>query len=317
MHHAFEPELAPITGMLPTLAYDDPTEFRRQTTDFAAAMQRPETAVPVEVRDVAVPGPAGAPEVPVRIYTPKGGQGASGALVYFHGGAWIGGDVAGNDGLTYALAAESGAVIASVDYRLAPENPFPAAPEDCYTAFLWTVENAAVLGINPERIGVGGDSAGANLAAAVSLMARDRGGPTPCFQFLRVPAFDDRLDTPSMAELTDTPILKGSDLPIAWDFYLGGPGHRGGPDVSPYAAPARAEDLTGLPPAYVYVSEFDPLRDEAITYAQRLLQAGVPTELHVVPGTFHTSHTIPGPKINERMGAEAVTAIQRGLKIEQ
>jgi acetyl esterase len=104
--------------------------------------------------------------------------------------------------------------VVSVDYRLAPENPFPAGLEDCYAAFLWTVENAAELGIDPERIGVGGDSAGANLSAGVSLLARDRGGPTPSFQFLRVPAFDDRLDTLSMAELTDTPILKASDLPI-------------------------------------------------------------------------------------------------------
>jgi acetyl esterase len=318
VRHAFDPELAPIAGMLPTLAYDDPAVFRQQATEFAAGMQqRLETAVPVEVRDVAVPGPAGAPDVPVRIYTPKNGQGASGAFIYIHGGGWIGGDVAGNDGLTYALAAESGAVVLSVEYRLAPENPFPAAPEDCYAAFLWTVENAAELGIDPERIGIGGDSAGANLSAGVSLMARDRGGPTPCFQFLRVPAFDDRLDTPSMAELDDTPILKGSDLPSVWDFYLGGPGRRGGPDVSPYAAPARAEDLTGLPPAYVCVAEFDPLRDEAIIYAQRLLQAGVPTELHLVPGTFHGSHAIPGPKVNERVNAEAVTVIQRGLKIEQ
>jgi len=237
--------------------------------------------------------------------------------MYFHGGGWIGADVAGNDGLTYTMAAESGTVAVSVDYRLAPENPFPAGLDDCYAAFLWTVENAAELGIDPERIGVGGDSAGANLAAGVSLMARDRGGPTPSFQFLRVPAFDDRLDTPSVAELTDTPILNGSDLPIVWDFYLGGPGRRGGPDVSHYAAPARAQDLTGLPPAYVCVSEFDPLRDEAIAYAQRLVQAGVPTELHLVPGTFHGSAAIPGPKINERMTAEAITVIQRGLQIEQ
>ncbi|WP_206440379.1 alpha/beta hydrolase [Streptomyces scabichelini] len=243
-------------------------------------------------------------------------KGAYGALVYFHGGGWIGGDVAGNDGFTYALAADSGAVVLSVDYRLGPENSFPAAPEDCYAAFLWTVENAAELGIAPERIEVGGDSAGANHSAGVSLMARDRGGPTPCFQFLRIPAVDDRLDTSSMSELTGTPIIKGSDLPIVWDFYLGGPGRRGGPDVSPYAAPARAKDLTGLPPAYVCVSEFDPLRDEGIAYAQRLLQAGVPTELHLVPGAFHGSHAIPGPKINERVNAEAVAVIQRGLKIE-
>ncbi len=320
MRYAFDPELAPIVEMLPTLAYHDPAKFRQQATAFAAAMmQRPETSVPVEVRDVAVPGPAGAPEVPVRIYAPKTGQnvGAYGAFLYIHGGGWIGADVAGNDGLTYALAAESGAVVVSVDYRLAPENPFPAALEDCYAAFLWTVEHAAELGIDPERIRVGGDSAGANLSAGVSLMARDRGGPTPCFQFLRVPAFDDRLDTPSMAEFTDTPILKGSDLPIVWDFYLGGPGRRGGPDVSPYAAPARAEDLTGLPPAYVCVSEFDPLRDEAIAYAQRLVQAGVATELHLVPGAFHGSAAIPGPKINERMNAEADAVIRRAQQIEQ
>ena len=319
MPHAYDSELAPIVEMLPNLTYDDPAVFRQQATEFAAAtMQRLETAVPVEVRDAAVPGPAGAPDVPVRIYTPKTGQeGPNGALVYSHGGGWIGSDVAGNDGLTYALAAESGAVVVSVDYRLAPENPFPAAPEDCYAAFLWTVDNAAELGIDPQRVGVGGDSAGANLSASVSLMARDRGGPMPCFQYLHVPCFDDRDTTPSRAEFNDTPILKGTDLPVVWDFYLGGPGKRGGPDVSPYAAPARAEDLTGLPPAYISVGEFDPLRDEGIAYAQRLLQAGVPTELHLFPGTFHGSAAIPGPKISQRMNAESVTVIQRGLQIEQ
>jgi acetyl esterase len=319
VRHAYDPELVPIVEMLPALAYDEPAVFRRQATEFAAGMQqRPQTAAPVEVRDALIPGPAGAPEVSVRIYVPKSGdvEGGTGALVYFHGGGWIGADVASNDGLTYTLAAESGAVVVSVEYRLAPENPFPAAPEDCYAAFLWVVENAAELGVDPGRIAVGGDSAGGNLAAGVSLMARDRGGPTPCFQFLRIPAVDDRLDTASMAELTDTPILKASDLPSVWDFYLGGPGRRGGPDVSPYAAPARAADLAGLPPAYVCVSEFDPLRDEAIAYAQRLVQAGVPTELHLFPGTFHGSAAIPGPRISRRMNAEAITVIQRGLRIE-
>ena len=142
MRHAFDPELAPIVEMLPTLAYDDPAAFRQQATEFAAAMmQRPETAVPVEVRDVAVPGPAGAPDVPVRIYAPNSGhdKGENGALVYFHGGGWMGGDVAGNDGMTYALAAESGAVVVSVEYRLA------AVAQDAATGKLVTTVTAYPL----------------------------------------------------------------------------------------------------------------------------------------------------------------------------
>lgn len=318
MRHAFDPELVPIVKMLPTLSWSTPAVLREQAAAFAAAMLSADGAIPVGVRDAAVPGAPGTPNVPVRIYTPTGGPegDVNGALVYFHGGGWISGDVDSNDGLTRALADQSGAVVVSVDYRLAPENPFPAGLEDCYAAFAWTVENASELGIDPERIGVGGDSAGANLAAGVSLMARDRSGPKPSFQFLRVPALDDRLKTPSSTELTDTPILAAPDLPNVWDFYLG-QGLRGGPDVSPYAAPSRAEDLSGLPPAYVVVSEFDPLRDEGIAYAQRLVQSGVPTELHLVPGTFHGSSALPGVRINEKLNAEAVAAIQRGLKIQK
>ena len=170
----------------------------------------------------------------------------------------------------------------SVDYRLAPEHPFPAPLEDCYAALVWVAEHAAELGVDPDRIAVGGESAGGGLAAGVALLARDRGGPSLCLQLLSIPELDDRMDSESMRTLgaQAIPVTTLANGEISWDSYLGA-GVRGTDQVSPYAAPARATDLTGLPPALVTAYELDALRDEDIAYAQRLMSAGVPTELHV------------------------------------
>ncbi|MDX3229929.1 alpha/beta hydrolase [Streptomyces sp. ME19-01-6] len=174
-----------------------------------------------------------------------------------------------------------------------PEHPFPAGLEDSYAALVWTAGHAAELDIDPARLAIGGDSAGGGLATALALMARDRGGPALCFQYLGVPMLDDRMETASMRVFTDTPVWNRPIAEICWSHYLGGEGRRGGPEVPEYAAPARVADLSGLPPAFVYVCEFDPLRDEGMSYAQRLVQAGVTTELHLYPGTFHGSAGLP------------------------
>ncbi|MEU8686923.1 alpha/beta hydrolase [Streptomyces sp. NPDC048665] len=314
MPHAIDPELAPWVAMLPELPYDDIPAARAQEADLLTVLSRRGNPFPVDVREENVPGPAGAPEVPVRIYTPKGDEEVRSALVSFHGGGFVLGSIEMSNGGSSMFAAETGAVVVSVGYRLAPENPFPAGLQDCYAALAWTFAHAAEVGVDPGRIGVGGDSAGTGLAAAVALLARDRGGPVPYFQYLGIPALDDRIRTPSVRAFTDTPGLRREHVELIWDHYLGGPAIRGGANVSPYAAPARAEDLAGLPPAYVAVAEFDPLRDEGMDYAQRLVQAGVPTELHLFPGTFHASGAIVDSEISKRMVSEAVGAMRRGLR---
>jgi acetyl esterase/lipase len=176
-------------------------------------------------------------------------------------------------------------VVVSMQYRLAPEDPYPAGVEDCYAALVWTVQHADELGIDATRIAVGGESAGGGLAAATALLARDRKGPELVFQALTYPMLDDRNNTPSARELHDIPSWSQQHNDSAWRAVLGM--KAGSPDVEPYAAPARATDLSGLPPTLIQVGEIDVFRDEDITYATRLLQAGVPTELHVYPGAYH------------------------------
>ena len=192
-------------------------------------------------------------------------------------------------------------------YRRAPEHRFPAALDDAYAVLTWTAGHAADLGIDPERIAVGGHSAGAGLAAAVALRARDQHGPPIRFQLLNQPELDDRQETWSARHFTDTHWMNRDKIAATWRHYLGS-----GP-ASPYAAPARAADLSGLPPAYIATAEVDPLRDEGIDYALRLLQAGVSVELHQWPGTFHGSHAILSAEVSQRQIAEATAALRRAL----
>jgi acetyl esterase len=216
--------------------------------------------------------------------------------------------------LNVRLARELGVVVVSVDYRLAPEHPYPAPLEDCYAGLVWMAKNADALGVDPDRIAIHGESAGGGLCAGLALLARDRGGPPIAFQYLCMPELDDRLDTPSMRAFTDTPIWNRPNAVVSWDSYLG-PGKRGGPDVPVYAAPARATDLSDLPPAYVSVMEFDPLRDEGIAYAQGLMHAGVSVELHAFPGTFHGSSMVEQAAVSRREVEESLVVLRRALKL--
>ncbi|MET8418158.1 alpha/beta hydrolase [Streptomyces sp. NPDC005134] len=314
MAYAFDPELAPWVTMLPEFPLTDIEGSRQAEADMVAQLPAYEPSVLIEVADSTVPGPEGGPAVPVRIYTPRGPGGDMPGLLYIHGGGFVSGSVDVYHADAMRIAAEVGAVVVSVEYRLAPEHPFPAGLEDCYAALTWIADHATELGIDPGRLGVAGESAGGGLAAALTLLARDRGGPALRFQFLGIPELDDRLQTPSMRAFTDTPVWHRPNAEVSWDYYLGGQGIRGCDGVSAYAAPARAEDLTGLPPAYVSVAEFDPLRDEGLGYAHRLIQAGVPTELHFFPGTFHGSALMfPDAEVSRRMHAEQFDALRRGL----
>jgi acetyl esterase len=309
MTYAYDPELAPVVALLPPLDISDipaaragMLAMREQLPPF----EKPD-GITIEKRTVA--GPAGDPDIEVTIFSPAQRPVAAPALYWIHGGGFVLGDVDGDMVAPAQVADELGAVVVSVEYRLAPEHPFPAPVEDCYAGLAWMAAHAGELGFDPGKLAVGGLSAGAGLAAAVALMARDRGGPALCFQLLDIPEVDDRLATPSMKQFTDTPLWNHPNAILSWEAYLG-PGHNG--ETSPYAAPARATDLSGLPPAYVVTCEFDPLRDEGIEYAQRLIQAGVATELHHYPGTFHgSSGAGAGTPISARMVNDRLAALKR------
>jgi len=200
-----------------------------------------------------------------------------------------------------------------VDYRLAPEHPYPAGLHDCYAALTFLHAEASALGVDPERVALLGTSAGGGLAAATALLARDRGGPPVCFQMLHIPELDDRLETPSMRTFVDSPLWNRPLAVKSWEFYLGA--LAGKDDVPVYAAPARATDLAGLPPAYVSTAENDPLRDEGIAYALGMLQAGVSVELHQFPGTFHGSALVPTAAVSRRAAQEASVVLRRALGV--
>ncbi|MFC4326443.1 alpha/beta hydrolase [Streptomyces andamanensis] len=316
MTYAYDPELAPWLSLLAGIDYTNVQQMRAAEAELMS-FDAAEQTTDVSFRDITVPGLNGAPEIGVRIYTPAGHEGKIPGLLYIHGGGFAIGSVAGFHNETLRIAAEVGAVVASVEYRLAPEHPFPAPIEDCYAALTWFAAHADELGVDPERIGVAGESAGAGLAAGLALYARDHGGPALVMQYLGIPALDDRLDTLSMRTFTDVPGWNRHNAEVCWDYYLGGEGRRGGDDTSPYAAPARAEDLSGLPPTYITAAEFDPLRDEDLIYGQRLIAAGVPTEIHHFPGTFHGSAQLaPQAGVSIRMVAEMTDALRRGLRVE-
>lgn len=310
MAYAFDPELAPWIPMIPEMDYTDIAAIRSIDESMMEHLPTYDPPVPVTIRDIVVPGE---PDVPVRVYAPAAQDGPLPGVLYIHGGGFILGNVEMFDGDAKRIAAEVGVVVVSVEYRLAPEHPFPAGLDDCYAALSWTAASALELGIDPARLAIAGDSAGGGLAAAAALLARDRGGPALCFQYLGIPELDDRLDTPSMRAYVDTPLWHRPAAEFSWDSYLGGKGIRGTADVSPYAAPARAEDLSGLPPTFVNVCQFDPLRDEGIAYAQRLAQANVPTELVLYPGTFHGSGMIAAAAVNQRISADQLAALRRAL----
>ncbi|MEV4428957.1 alpha/beta hydrolase [Streptomyces sp. R-07] len=295
-----DPELEAFIPFFPKTDLSDPVSARTYFAGLAAAVPAPDTPE-LEVEDRVVPGD---PDVVVRVYRPRQAQGA---VVWLHGGGFVMGDVDTEHPWATRLAESSGAVVISVGYRLAPEHPFPAALDDAYTVLNWTAEHAAELGVDPARIAVGGHSSGGGLAAAVALRARDEQGPPICFQLLNQAGLDDRLETWSARNFTDTPWFHRGKAIAAWGHYLGSR------SATPYAAPSRAADLSGLPPAYVASAEFCPNRDEDIAYAVRLLQAGVSVELHQWPGTFHGSQAILSADVSQRQNVELGAVLRRAL----
>jgi acetyl esterase/lipase len=302
----------PLEGLLEVMpggfnAIPDIVQRRAAVQGMLAALEVPPNPR-VTSEDRTVPGPEGQPDIGVRIYRPVEATGSLPGIVFIHGGGMILGDVAGEDAAAGLLCAEVGAVVVSVEYRLAPEHPHPAPVEDCYAGLVWTAKNASELGIDEHRLAVYGGSAGGGLAIGIALLARDRGGPALRFLMPIYPMIDERNVTASSHEITDIGIWDRAGNVEAWDWYLGGK------EADQYAAPRLAEDVSGLPPTFIDVGTVDLFRDEDIAFAQRLMQAGVPTELHVNPGSYHASETFaPDAALSRRIWAMRVDALRRAL----
>jgi acetyl esterase/lipase len=266
----------------------------------------------IEVTECFVPGPEGAPEVRVLVYLPITVEGPRSTLLWIHGGGYIMGSPEQEDLLVKDMVSAIGCVAVSVDYRLAPETRHPGPVEDCYAALKWLHTHASELGVDPTRIAIAGSSAGGGLAAALGLLARDRGEIPVAFQLLIAPMLDDR--TCTLAEphpYTGEFIWTREANRFGWTSLLGqGPG---GPDISPYAAAARAEQLEGLPPTFINVGALDLFLEEDMEYARRLTRAGVPTEFHIYPGAYHGFRMVADAQVTQIAARDQLAALKRAI----
>jgi len=312
-----DPALLPVLDAFPTFALTDELlgpmreaeRFAQLPIEVSPAVN---DAVSQTVRGVA--GPAGAPDITLTIYTPRYANGPRPCIYHIHGGGYVGSSAAQLEPLHRPAAFDLNCVIISVDYRLAPENPFPASIEDCYAGLAWTFAHASELSVDRNRVGVMGESAGGGLAAALALLVRDRGEYRLAFQHLIYPMLDDR--TCVVAEPNPVAgefIWTAHNNRFGWTSLLG---HQpGGPNVSPYAAAARATDLSGLPPAFIACPTLDLFIEEDVAYATRLARAGVPVELHVYPGGFHGFDIFGGDApISVRARRDSRDALRRALR---
>jgi len=290
----------------PPLYTQSLTDAREMYRQLAVPDEPPNSAA--DVTDRTVPGPE--TEIPVRIYTPSA-DGPQPALVFFHGGGWLLGDLDTHDALCRELANESECVVVAVDYRLAPEHRFPAGLEDCYAATQWVANNAELIGADPGRLAIAGDSAGGALAVGVALLARDRGGPEIGYQVLAYPATNYGFDTDSYEENAQGYFLTRKDMERFWDGYLRSEldGHH------PLASPLRSERLDELPPTFVLTSGFDPLRDDGRELANRLSEAGVPTRQAQYDDMIHGFLTMLADPDLDR-AHEAIAEISEAVRSE-
>lgn len=314
--HLVAPEFLEPLEQFPKIDFSQGLEAFR--AGFVAEMMPP---LPPELDAVRceerfIPGPAGAPDVRILHYVPPGmAADKRPALLNIHGGGYVIGTPDQNDAANRARAVKLGCPVFATSYRLAPETPFPGAVEDCYATLCWIHDNADELGVDPARIAISGESAGGGHAAALTLHARRKGGPAICFQLLDAPMLDDRTCAaadphPYCGEFTWTPELNR----FGWQSLLGM--EPGGPDVPEEAVPARVSDLSGLPPAFIIVGALDLFLEEDLEYARRLTRAGVPVELHVVPGAFHGYGLAAGtPQVIQKNQLE-VNALARAMGVD-
>jgi acetyl esterase/lipase len=267
----------------------------------------------VSVSERRVPGPEGAPDVRVLVYLPRNVAAPLSALLWIHGGGYVLGKAEQADLQAKSIASEIGCAVVSVDYRLAPEVPHPGPVEDCYAALKWLHASAGELGVDTTRLAIGGDSAGGGLTAALALLTRDRGEVPLVFQLLIYPMLDDRsVTTTDPHPYTGEYIWTAESNRFGWTALLGQ--EPGGPDVSPYAAAARAEKLEGLPATFIGVGTLDLCLEEDLEYARRLIRAGVPTELHVYPGAFHGFPMAAHAQVAQMFEQDQLNALKRALK---
>jgi acetyl esterase/lipase len=307
---------APLRKMLqemPPNSFDNLPAARAASKQMWVAMKTQLPAIPgVVTEDHNIPGPEDAPKVHVRMYRPGKKSGPIPTLLWIHGGGYMLGDIDQEDQMCKQFALAGNCNIVSVEYRLAPENPYPAPLEDCYAALKWISGKAGELGVDRSRIGIGGASAGGGLAAGLAILARDRREVPVIFQLLVYPMLNDCNVAPPSDVLPDALFWTRQNNLKGWRCYLGGePGAKG---ISCYASAYRATNLEGLPPAYIAVGAIDLFAQEDIEYARRLIAAGVPTELHVYPGGPHAfDMLVPGADISKRFVADIHRAIKRAM----
>jgi triacylglycerol lipase len=308
--HLVDPEVAGFLELFPTMA------LSMETLPDMRARQAlwPVDPASIEAVDLVkrtIPGPEGAPDIDLYVYTPRKASGPRPCIFHIHGGGYVGGSAESIEAMMRPMAGELDCVITSVNYRLAPETPHPGPVEDCYAALAWVFKNAAELGVDTSRIGVKGESAGGGLAAALALLARDRGEYRLAFQSLTYPMLDDRTCLGEQHPYTGEYIWTPHNNAFGWRALLGvEPGSDG---VSPYAAPARAESLAGLPPTFITTGSLDLFLEEDLEYARRLIRDGVPCELHVYPGGFHAFDVAPGAAISAASRRDTREALRRAL----
>lgn len=311
--HLVDPQLAPLIEQLPAFQLD-----RATLADTRAAMlafrnvDQPPPPADVESSERLIPGPAGSPDVRVLIAAPRAAGAGRPAILHIHGGGFVMGSPEMNALTDASYAAELGAVVVSPAYRLAPETPYPGAVEDCYAALAWLHAHADELGVDRDRIAISGESAGGGLAAALTLLARDRQEFPVAFQHLIFPMLDDRTvvapdPSPYQGQFVWT---RDANL-FGWAALLDAT--PGGADVSPYAAPARAGDLAGLPPTYMICGALDLFLEEDMDYARRLMRAGVPTELHIYPGAPHAFMVAEAAEVTKVFARDSMAALKRAL----
>lgn len=291
---------------MPKLWEVPPPQGREMYRMMASTLEPPGLSIG-KIDNIAMPGPAG--DIKLRVYTPVGGGAVLPGLIYFHGGGWVIGDLDTHDALCRTLANETGARVIAVDYRLAPEHKFPAAADDCYAAVRWVETNATELGLDPNRIAVAGDSAGGNLAAVVSLMAKQKGGPRIVYQLLIYPVTQFKAETGSMNSFAEGYFLEKKTMQWFFDQYAPGA------DPNDWRlAPLAAADLSGLPRAYVVTAGFDPLRDEGRAYADKLNRAGVAAVYVDYPGMVHGFFNMQGVIPTARTAiADAAKALRQAF----
>lgn len=313
--HLVDPELVEILNIFPTLTFTPEslalirTSLKEMNTQ--TSMNPPDFSA-ISVNEHFVPGPQGAPDVRVLVYQPTERSTPLPALLWIHGGGYVIGSADQEDLAVKSIVSTVGCVAVSVDYRLAPETPHPGPVEDCYAALTWLYSHAEELGVDTTRLAISGASAGGGLTAGLALLTRDRDEVPLAFQLLIYPMLDDRTVTsaephPYAGEYIWTPDANR----FGWTALLGQ--EPGGPDVSPYAAAARADHLEGLPPTFISVGSLDLFLEEDMEYARRLMRAGVPTELHVYPGAFHGFNMAAGAKVTQAFRRDQLDALARAF----